>query len=133
VSCRTAGRRDELAARVYAYWHRAAVDALASAGRLLYGEHQAEHGFGHCGLGRANMIPSEENRDQYDDDADIIRELVSEHVQLHQNVIEIDEQTWAIHGHIAYDGDVIAATFSSANDAWAGLSHLQEIEGHHPG
>jgi hypothetical protein len=52
--------------------------------------------------------------------------------QLHQDVIEIDEQTWAIHGYIAYAGDVIAATFASANDAWAGLSRLQEIEGHHP-
>jgi hypothetical protein len=78
------------------------------------------------------MIPSEEDRDQYDDVAGGLGELVSEHVQLHQDVIEIDEQTWAIHGYIAYEGDVIAATFASANDAWAGLSRLQEIEGHHP-
>jgi hypothetical protein len=78
------------------------------------------------------MIPSEEDRAQYDDDAGSLRGLVAEHVQLHQDVIEIDEQTWAIHGYIAYAGDVIAATFASANDAWAGLSRLQEIEGHHP-
>jgi hypothetical protein len=56
------------------------------------------------------MIPSEEDRDQYDDVAGGLGELVSEHVQLHQDVIEIDEQTWAIHGYIAYEGDVIAAT-----------------------
>ena len=78
------------------------------------------------------MIPSEEDRDQYDDDAGSLRELVSAHVQLHRDVIEIDAQTWAIHGYIAYDGDVIAATFASANDAWTGLSRLQEIEGDHP-
>ncbi len=78
------------------------------------------------------MIPSEEDRDQCDDVAGSLGELVSEHVQLHLDVIEIDEQTWAIHGYIAYEGDVIAATFASANDAWAGLSRLHEIEGHHP-
>jgi hypothetical protein len=47
---------------------------------------------------------------------------------VHRDVIEIDEKTWAIHGLIAYDGEVIAATFASENDAWAGLSRLDEIE-----
>ena len=74
------------------------------------------------------MNRSEEAQDQYDDDAGSLRDLVFEHVQLHHDVIEIDEETWAVHGYIAYDGDVIAATFVSEHDAWAGLSRLEEIE-----
>ena len=74
------------------------------------------------------MNSSSEDRDKHDDDAGKLLELVEEHVQVHQDVIEIDERTWAIHGFIAYDGEVIAATFSSENEAWAGLSRLEEIE-----
>ena len=61
-----------------------------------------------------------------------LRAVNNEIVSMANHIIEIDEQTWAIHGYIAYEGDVIAATFASANDAWAGLARLQEIEGHHP-
>jgi hypothetical protein len=78
------------------------------------------------------MNSSGEDRDKHDDDAGKLRELVEEHIQVHQDVIEIDEKTWAIHGLIAYDGEVIAATFASENDAWAGLSRLEEIERDHP-
>lgn len=51
------------------------------------------------------MNSSGEDRDKHDDDAGNLRELVEEHIQVHQDVIEIDEKTWAIHGLIAYDGD----------------------------
>jgi hypothetical protein len=37
--------------------------------------------------------------------------------------MRIGPQTWAIHGLIAYDGEVIVATFASENDAWAALSN----------
>jgi hypothetical protein len=40
-------------------------------------------------------------------------------------VIEIDAQTWAIHGRIAYDGEVIAATFASERDAWSALTWVR--------
>jgi hypothetical protein len=76
----------------------------------------------------STMNSSSEDRHKYEGDVGKLLELVEEHVQVHQDVIEIDERTWAIHGFIAYDGEVIAATFASANEAWAGLSRLEEIE-----
>jgi hypothetical protein len=45
-----------------------------------------------------------------------------------RDVIEIDAEQWAIHGRIAYEGAVIAATFVSERAAWAGLARLEEAE-----
>ena len=59
------------------------------------------------------------------DHTDALADLVAEHVELDEQVIEIDAQTWAIHGRIAYDGEVIAATFASERDAWSALSRLR--------
>ena len=58
-----------------------------------------------------------------DDHVDVVSELVAENVEIDEEVIELDSQTWAIHGRIAYDGEVIAATFASESEAWAALSH----------
>jgi hypothetical protein len=49
-------------------------------------------------------------------------------VQIDHEVIVINEETWAIHGSITYDGQVIAATFPTAEEAWAGLARLEELE-----
>ena len=59
------------------------------------------------------------------DHADVLADLVAEHVEIDEQVMEIDAQTWAIHGRIAYDGEVIAATFASERDAWSALSRLR--------
>ena len=59
------------------------------------------------------------------DPADVLADLVAEHVELDEQVIEIDAQTWAIHGRIAYDGEVIAATFASERDAWLALTWVR--------
>jgi hypothetical protein len=40
-------------------------------------------------------------------------------------VMALGAQTWGIRGHIAYDGDVLAATFPSEHDAWIVLSPLR--------
>ena len=74
------------------------------------------------------MTASDAGRDQYDEDERMLTELVQENVQVDKDVIEINEKTWAIHGYVAYDGEVIAATFASEKEAWAGLSRLEEIE-----
>jgi hypothetical protein len=55
-------------------------------------------------------------------------ELVDEHVELDQDVIEIDAETWAIHGRIAYEGEVIAAIFPSAERARAALARLEDLD-----
>ena len=78
------------------------------------------------------MTASSTDAYQHDDDSDVLAELVAEHVQIDRDVFEIDDATWAIHGYIAYDGEVIAATFASEKEAWAGLSRLEEIEHDQP-
>jgi hypothetical protein len=62
------------------------------------------------------------------EDGDPIAELVEEHVELDRDVMELSSGTWAIHGYLAYDGEVVAATFATEQEAWAALSHLDEIE-----
>ena len=37
--------------------------------------------------------------------------------QLDDDVIELDAETWAIHGSIPYDGEIIAATFVTEHEA----------------
>jgi hypothetical protein len=62
------------------------------------------------------------------DGSDDLTDLVEKHIELNRDVIEIDEKKWAIHGRIAYEGEVIAATFASESEAWAGLLSLEEAE-----
>ena len=68
-----------------------------------------------------------------DDHVDVVAELRAENVEIDEEVIEIDSQTWAIHGRIAYDGEVIAATFASERDAWAALSRSGRATRRPPG
>ncbi len=72
---------------------------------------------------RADGVPY--NRE---DDERWITALVEERVLIDQDVIAMSERTWAIHGYIAYDGQVIAATFATEKEAWAGLARVEEIE-----
>jgi hypothetical protein len=57
--------------------------------------------------------------------ADVLAELAAVNVDVDYDVLRIDPGTWAIHGRIAYDGEVIAATFGSEGDAWTALSPLR--------
>ena len=74
------------------------------------------------------MTSSPVGRNQRDDDARIIADIAEKHIEIDQDVIEIDAEKWAIHGRIAYEGAVIAATFASERAAWAGPAGLQEAE-----
>jgi hypothetical protein len=55
---------------------------------------------------------------------DILAELVEQNVQIDDDVIVLGEHVWAVHGYIAYDGEVIAATFATEQEARIQLSRL---------
>jgi hypothetical protein len=52
---------------------------------------------------------------------EIVVELEAMNVALDHDVMRIGPRTWAIHGQVAYDGQVIAATFASEREAWVAL------------
>jgi hypothetical protein len=55
--------------------------------------------------------------------------LVDEHATVAGDVFEIDEHTWAIHGSIPIDGEVLIAEFSREQDAVAVLEELRRDRG----
>jgi hypothetical protein len=57
-------------------------------------------------------------------DLEIIEVLIDERVRVDCNLILIDDHTWAIHGTIAVDGNVILAEFESKDDAEAALERI---------
>jgi hypothetical protein len=57
-----------------------------------------------------------------------LEELVEEHATIEGDVIEIDAHTWAIHGSIAVDGDVIMAEYESEEHARIVLDELSRAE-----
>jgi hypothetical protein len=61
---------------------------------------------------------------------EIVPELEAMNVEIDYDVMRIDPRTWAIHGRVAYDGEVIAATFASERDAWSALSRSTAISRH---
>jgi hypothetical protein len=58
-----------------------------------------------------------------------LEELVEEHAAVAGDVVEIDTHTWAIHGSIAVDGDVIMAEFDTQDEARAVLNELAAEHG----
>ena len=57
-----------------------------------------------------------------------LEELVEEHATIAGDVVEIDTHTWAIHGSIAVDGDVIMAEFDTEEHARTVLGELSDVE-----
>ena len=57
-----------------------------------------------------------------------LEELVEEHATIAGDVVEIDTHTWAIHGSIAVDGDVIMAEYDSEEHARIVLDELSDEE-----
>ena len=57
-----------------------------------------------------------------------LEELVEEHATIAGDVIEIDAHTWAIHGTIAVDGEVILAEFDTEEHALTILERLSGFE-----
>jgi hypothetical protein len=56
---------------------------------------------------------------------ELVTELEAMNVEVDYDVMRIGPRTWAIHGRIAYDSEIIAATFPSEHDAWVALSPLR--------
>jgi uncharacterized protein involved in tolerance to divalent cations len=54
----------------------------------------------------------------------VVQELVDEHLHASCQLVPIDDQTWAIRGSIAYEGEVILAEFDNREDAELALEEL---------
>lgn len=63
-----------------------------------------------------------------------LEELLEEHATIAGDVIELDSHTWAIHGSVAVDGDVILAEFATEDEARMVLGELPSADdgGNHP-
>jgi hypothetical protein len=73
-------------------------------------------------------VTTDERGEEADRGQRIIEALIDEHVRFHYDVIPIDHQTWAIHGSIVVDGEVILAEFATQDDALYALEHLSRAE-----
>ena len=71
---------------------------------------------------------NDERREQTDREQRIIEELIDEHVRFDYDLVPIDDQTWAIQGIIAVEGEVILAEFATQEDARATLEQLSQAE-----
>ena len=58
-----------------------------------------------------------------------LEQLVADRATIAGDVIELNEHTWAIHGSIAVDGDVIMAEYDSEQRADLALRELAEDTG----
>ena len=82
-------------------------------------------------LGRDPAAPattSGDSRSEPDAQLVFLEDLVEEHAVIAGDVIEIDAHTWAIHGTIAVDGDVIMAEYESEAHARGVLDELSAEE-----
>ena len=55
----------------------------------------------------------------------IIQELIDEHALISCDIVVIDSHTWAIHGLIAVDGDILMAEFDSFEEATAAVEQIR--------
>jgi len=53
-----------------------------------------------------------------------LRELVNAHTDIAGDILQIGVETWAIHGSIAVDGDVLVAEYDSLEEARNVLAQL---------
>ncbi len=67
-----------------------------------------------------NDIPGE----QSDRQLRFLEELVEENAAVAADIVEIGARTWAIHGVIPVDGDVIMAEFDTYREAKVALDQL---------
>jgi hypothetical protein len=54
----------------------------------------------------------------------VIDALLLQQTRLAGDIVEVDHDTWAIHGSIPVDGEVIVAEFRREADARAALDHI---------
>jgi hypothetical protein len=63
----------------------------------------------------------------------IIDALLDQRARIAGDIVEIDKSTWAIHGSIPVDGEVILAEFDRRENAVEALAWLSEAEALSPG
>jgi hypothetical protein len=68
-----------------------------------------------------------------EDQERFVAELVAEDAEVAGDVVELGTSTWAIHGHIPVDGDVILAEFGTFEQASTALDRLPPNERHDVG
>ena len=66
--------------------------------------------------------------EQLDRKQRIVQELIDEHIHASRDIVPIDDQTWALHGVIAVDGEVIIAEFDDRADAESALEQVAATE-----
>jgi hypothetical protein len=71
---------------------------------------------------------NEQREEASDAERRIVRELIEEHVRVSSDILPIDEHTWAIHGSIAVDGEVILAEFHDTAEAQSVLGQHAAAE-----
>jgi hypothetical protein len=54
----------------------------------------------------------------------VVRTLIEEHIQVSCQLVPIDDHTWAIHGLIAVDGEVIVAEFDDRGEAEVAVEEI---------
>ena len=67
--------------------------------------------------------------------AAVVQQLIEQHARVSGDIVPIDGHTWAIHGLIAVDGDVIMAEFDDldymlATIIWHEMAHLSGADEH---
>jgi hypothetical protein len=62
--------------------------------------------------------------EQTDSQLMFLRELLGEHATVAGDVVELGTDTWAIHGSIPVDGDVIMAEYGTRDQARHALDQL---------
>jgi len=61
----------------------------------------------------------------------IVDALIYQHARIAGDIVEINQTTWAIHGSIPVDGEVILAEFDRRENAAEVLAWLSEAEALH--
>jgi hypothetical protein len=59
---------------------------------------------------------------------DVLAAMAAQNVEVDEQVLLIAARTWAIPGRIAYDGEVIVATFDDERTARAALVHARSSQ-----
>jgi hypothetical protein len=71
---------------------------------------------------------TDQRDDQPDRQLEFLQELVQEHATIDGDILEIDARTWAIHGSIAVDGEVIMAEYDTEDRARHVLDGLRSAD-----
>ena len=58
----------------------------------------------------------------------VIDGILDEHARLAGDIVKIDPHTWAIHGYIPVDGEVLLAEFDGPENARVALERLSAAE-----